>query len=60
MVLRKKELKQEYWPRLLKETKKQHFLKTDFDKWADEDEQEEKGEDDFSNMSGMGEWLCSV
>ena len=31
-VLRKKELKEEYWPRLLKETKKVHFLKTNFDK----------------------------
>jgi hypothetical protein len=31
-VLRKKELKDEYWPRLLKESKKVHFLKTDFDK----------------------------
>lgn len=31
-VLRKKELKEEYWPRLLKESKKAHFLKTDFDK----------------------------
>lgn len=32
IVLRKKELKEEYWPRLLKETAKVHFLKTDFDK----------------------------
>ena len=32
MVLRKKELKEEYWPRLLKDSKKMHFLKTDFDK----------------------------
>ena len=31
-VLRKKESKDEYWPRLLKESKKVHFLKTDFDK----------------------------
>jgi hypothetical protein len=31
-VLRKKELKDEYWPRLLKESKRVHFLKTDFDK----------------------------
>lgn len=31
-VLRKKELKDEYWPRLLKESKKAHFLKTDFNK----------------------------
>ncbi|KAF8456901.1 HSP20-like chaperone [Terfezia claveryi] len=45
-VLRKKELKTEFWPRLLKESKRMHFLKTDFDKWVDEDEQEEKGSDD--------------
>mgnify|MGYP002718989105 CR=1 FL=1 len=32
LVLRKKELKAEYWPRLLKTTQKIHFLKTDFDK----------------------------
>lgn len=31
-VLRKKELKEEFWPRLLKESKRVHFLKTDFDK----------------------------
>jgi len=40
-VLRKKELKSKFWPRLLKDDKKQHYLKTDFDKWVDEDEQEE-------------------
>lgn len=32
MVLRKKEAKDEFWPRLLKSTQKMHFLKTDFDK----------------------------
>jgi len=32
LVLRKKELKEEYWPRLLKESRKLHFLKTNFDK----------------------------
>jgi CS domain len=32
MILRKKELKEEYWPRLLKDKAKVHFLKTDFDK----------------------------
>lgn len=31
-VLRKKELTEDYWPRLLKDSKKVHFLKTDFDK----------------------------
>lgn len=32
MVLRKKELNEEYWPRLLKDKAKVHFLKTDFNK----------------------------
>ena len=32
LVLRKKELKEEFWPRLLKSDKKMHFLKTNFDK----------------------------
>jgi hypothetical protein len=50
----KKELSEEYWPRLLKDAKKMHFLKTDFDKWVDEDEQNEAAEEDFSNFGGMG------
>ncbi|KAK4180335.1 HSP20-like chaperone [Triangularia setosa] len=54
MKLRKKELTEEYWPRLLKESKKVHFLKTDFDKWVDEDEQNEAEEEDFSQFGGMG------
>jgi hypothetical protein len=32
ILLRKKEEKEEYWPRLLKDSRKQHYLKTDFDK----------------------------
>ena len=32
MVIQKKELNSEYWPRLLKHKAKVHFLKTDFDK----------------------------
>jgi hypothetical protein len=31
-VLQKKDLEVEFWPRLLKDAKKVHFLKTDFDK----------------------------
>lgn len=54
MKLQKKELKEEYWPRLLKENKRLHFLKTDFDKWVDEDEQNEAPEEDFSQFGGMG------
>lgn len=54
MVLRKKEMKEEYWPRLLKESKKMHFLKTDFDKWVDEDEQDEAEDDGMGDFGGMG------
>ncbi|PTB36803.1 uncharacterized protein TrAFT101_007325 [Trichoderma asperellum] len=54
MKLQKKELKEEYWPRLLKENKKLHFLKTDFDKWVDEDEQNEAADDDMSKFGDMG------
>ncbi|KAI1906674.1 p23 chaperone protein wos2 [Ophidiomyces ophidiicola] len=54
MILRKKEHKEEYWPRLLKESKKVHFVKTDFDKWVDEDEQDEAPEEDFSMPGGFG------
>lgn len=56
MVLQKKELNAEFWPRLLKDKAKVHFLKTDFDKWVDEDEQDAVPEDDdyMSRMGGMG------
>jgi len=56
LVLRKKELKQEYWPRLLKDKAKVHWLRTDFDKWIDEDEQDPSAEDDdyMSRMGGLG------
>ncbi|KAE9961517.1 hypothetical protein BLS_001886 [Venturia inaequalis] len=56
LVLRKKDLKEEFWPRLLKEKGKVHFLRTDFDKWVDEDEQDENPEDEdfMSKMGGMG------
>ncbi|THY62722.1 HSP20-like chaperone [Aureobasidium pullulans] len=56
LVLRKKELKEEYWPRLLKDKQKVHYLKTNFDKWVDEDEQDAVPEDDdyMARMGGMG------
>ncbi|KAK9448906.1 protein wos2 [Limtongia smithiae] len=53
-VLRKKEAKEEFWPRLLKDKRKVHYLKTDFDKWVDEDEQETAPPDDLSQFGGMG------
>ncbi|CAF9934056.1 MAG: hypothetical protein HETSPECPRED_009090 [Heterodermia speciosa] len=59
-LLRKKELKEEYWPRLLKDSKRVHYLKTDFDKWVDEDEQDGAPDDidamggGMPDMGGMG------
>ena len=58
--LRKKELEHEYWPRLTKEKLKSPYIKTDFSKWVDEDEQDGTGaaglEDDMDlgGMGGMG------
>jgi len=53
-----------YWPHLLKSKVKQHWLKVDFLKWKDEDDDEADaeagGEDKYSdlfsqmNMGGMG------
>lgn len=53
--LRKKEAKAEYWPRLAKDTKRRPFIRTDFDKWVDEDEQNEAPEEDpLAGMGGFG------
>ncbi|TRM65645.1 HSP20-like chaperone [Schizophyllum amplum] len=53
--LRKKEKQAEYWPRLTKEKVRSQFIKTDFSKWVDEDEQEGEAapaeDEDF--MGGM-------
>lgn len=57
-----------WWPRLLKDSKKQHWLKVDFPKWKDEDDSEDEiaggmggpgGQPDFSDLmqqfgGGMG------
>ncbi|KAI6136992.1 HSP20-like chaperone [Pisolithus sp. B1] len=53
-VLRKKNKKLEYWPRLTKERLKTPFIKTDFEKWVDEDEQDTAPDDDFGMGEGLG------
>ncbi|KAI0639001.1 HSP20-like chaperone [Trametes polyzona] len=56
LLIRKKEKKAEYWPRLTKEKVRTQFIKTDFSKWVDEDEQEGDAaalDEDF-DMGGMG------
>lgn len=52
-VLRKAKAQEEYWPRLTKDKLKHPSLKTDFDRWVDEDEQDEHA-DDEDDMAGMG------
>jgi prostaglandin-E synthase len=47
MFILKKTERGPYWPRLLKDSKKVHWLKADWNKWKDEDEEEEE-ENDFS------------
>ncbi|KAI9059637.1 HSP20-like chaperone [Trametes sanguinea] len=56
LLIRKKEKKAEFWPRLTKEKIRTQFIKTDFSKWVDEDEQEGDAaalDEDF-DMGGMG------
>jgi len=46
-----------WWPRLLKDSKKMHFLKTDFNNWKEEDdtddEEEQGGQGGPGGMGGM-------
>lgn len=53
--LHKKQAKAEYWPRLTKDSARKPYIKTDFDKWVDEDEQDPKEENPYGNfdMSSM-------
>ncbi|KAK9369296.1 HSP20-like chaperone [Lipomyces kononenkoae] len=51
-ILRKKEAKEEYWPRLVKDKRKVPYIRTDFSMWVDEDEQETAAGDDFGGYGG--------
>ncbi|EJD04573.1 HSP20-like chaperone [Fomitiporia mediterranea MF3/22] len=57
MVLRKAEQKHEFWPRLTGD-KKIPYVKTDFSKWVDEDEQEGVDEEELGGgMGGMDDMM---
>lgn len=43
-----------WWPRLLKDSTKQHWLKVDFPKWKDEDDSEDENAGGPMGMGGMG------
>ncbi|ESN96440.1 hypothetical protein HELRODRAFT_163501 [Helobdella robusta] len=48
-----------FWPRLLKDKTKVHWLKTDFDKWRDEDDSDVDESKDFAfedMMNNMGSY----
>lgn len=45
MVLRKDKKDAPYWPSLTKDKKKPHYLKIDFNKWRDEDDETDFKED---------------
>jgi hypothetical protein len=57
VTLRKKDVELEFWPRLTREKVKNTYIKTDFSKWVDEDEQDGEGtklEDDMGDTGDMG------
>lgn len=53
LTLSKVELGDEYWPRLTKEKLKYRNIRTDFDKWVDEDEQELEELDQDNGLEGV-------
>lgn len=48
----KKKKNSAYWDRLLKQSKKPHYLKTDFNKWKDEDDSGSELDDDLYGAGG--------
>ncbi|KTW30177.1 hypothetical protein T552_00654 [Pneumocystis carinii B80] len=54
LTIRKKNADEKYWPRLIQSAEKSGFIRTDFEKWVDEDEQNARSTDDFSSQFGGG------
>ncbi|XP_050093685.1 uncharacterized protein CG16817 [Anopheles aquasalis] len=52
-VIAKAEPEDTYWPRLLKENTKPHWLKVDFNRWEDEDSGDEDGGADKMDLMEM-------
>ncbi|QSL66639.1 hypothetical protein MERGE_001022 [Pneumocystis wakefieldiae] len=60
LTIRKKEADEKYWPRLTQSSDKFGHIRTDFEKWVDEDEQNVHPGDDFSSQfGGMGDFDLS-
>ena len=54
VVLPKAKAAEEYWPRLTKDKVRLHNVKTDFQRWVDEDEQDEQPDMPDAGFPGMG------
>lgn len=58
-ILRKAKAQKDYWPRLTKEEARIFSIRTDFDKWVDQDEQDKPQSsdpmeaDDMSSFGGL-------
>lgn len=52
-TLMKKDQNGPFWPRLTKDKKKYHFIKTDFNRWQDEDDSSEEMTEDFNLDAAM-------
>lgn len=55
-ILAKKGHEGKYWPRLIKDTKKQQNIHVDWDKYVDEDDEAEEGQKGL----GGGQWDPSM
>lgn len=53
MVLAKAKPDEPYWPTLTADKKKHHWLKSDFNKWQDEDD---SGDEGLGGMGGGGDF----
>lgn len=53
-MLPKAKAAEEYWPRLTKDKVRLHNVKTDFQRWVDEDEQDEQPDMPDAGFPGMG------
>lgn len=57
LILIKKE-EGPYWPHLLKQKVKQHWLKVDFSRWKDEDDSEDEGEGQNQDLEEVSLETC--
>lgn len=50
LVLKKKDSDAGFWPQLMSDKKKYHWLKVDFNKWKDEDDSEDENGEDLEQV----------